>query len=62
MDFRSNLEVDATGLGDWREWAKVSNLRDWVNGNSAGQDMYALGKVEQIFKESEWLWKDVQRR
>lgn len=40
MDFRSNLEIDAAGLSDWREWAKVSNLRDWVNGNSTGQDVH----------------------
>lgn len=40
MDFRSNLEIDATGLNDWREWAKISNLRDGVVGNSTGQDMH----------------------
>lgn len=42
MDFKSISEIAAIGLSDCfreRQWAKLSNLRNWVNGNFIDQDM-----------------------
>lgn len=42
MDFKSISEIAAIGFSDCfreRQWAKLSNLRNWVNGNFIDQDM-----------------------